>query len=94
MNLETAVTLFLDDQIPSTRRSYLYVLRAMVEFIGPSRPLDLVRPDDLMLYMQQVRARPSVKSAATINKHSRTIRTFFNFCVKSGLLEKSPANGP
>lgn len=93
MYLSQAIALFLGEQIPSTARSYLYVLRAMQEYIGPARPLAAVRPELLIEYSQALHQRPGLKSPASYNKHVKTIRTFFNWTVKAGLLDKSPATG-
>lgn len=92
MELQRAVTLFLGEQIPSTRRSYHYVLKAMLNYIGHTRDLESIKSDDLIEHMQKIRARPEIKSPATVNKHVKTIRTFFNWCVKSNLM-KPPSPG-
>ena len=93
LTLIKAITLFLGEQIESTRKSYQYVLNFLADYIGPSRPLDKVTPDQLIEFMQHTGNRPSVKSPATYNKYAKTIRTFFNWCVKAGLLAGSPAGG-
>jgi len=93
MRLDRAVTLFLGEQIASTRRSYFYVLKAMQSYIGEARPIQGIKPDDLIEHMQAIRARPEVKSPATVNKHVKTIRTFFNWCIKTNLMKPpSPAD--
>jgi len=93
MELQRAFSLFLGEQIPPPRRSYFYVLKAMQNYIGLTRPLDAVKPDDLIEHMQNIRARPEVKSPATVNKHVKTIRTFFNWCIKTHLMQPpSPAD--
>lgn len=94
LTLERAIDLFLKEQIPTTARSYSYTLRGLRDYVGPARPLGRVEPSDVIEYMQSVKERPTVKSPATINKHIKTIRTFFNWCVKSGLLTSTnPALG-
>lgn len=90
MNLNQAINLFLGEQIPSTRRSYFYVLAAMRDYLGPARPLDAVTSAALIEYTQSVRARPGVRSPATVNKHIKTIRTFFNWCIRVNLLQPPP----
>lgn len=90
MNLNTAINLFLGEQIPSTRKSYFYVLKSMVDYLGPARPLNAVTSAALIEYIQAVRARPGVRSVATINKYVKTIRTFFNWCIKASLLQPPP----
>lgn len=92
LTLERAINLFLGEYRKSTAKAYGHTLRAMQNYIGPARPLALVEPGDLIEYMQSVKERPDVKSPATVNKHIKTIRTFFNWCIKSGLLTgSSPA---
>lgn len=93
MLLSQAVDLFLGQQTHSTRNSYKYTLFAMRDYVGPARPLEAVAPEHLLEYMQTVRERPGVHSPATINKYVKTIRVFFNWCVKNEFLAKSPAGG-
>lgn len=93
MELQRAVTLFLGEQIASTRRSYFYVLKAMQNYIGLTRDIQGINPDDLIEHMQKIRARPEITSPATVNKHVKTIRTFFNWCIKTNLMKPpSPAD--
>lgn len=91
--LAEAINLFLGQQITSTRNSYWYVLKALQGYVGPARPLDQIDPADLLRYMQSVDKSPTITSPATYNKHVKTIRTFFNWCVKAGLLTKAPSSG-
>lgn len=93
LTLARAVDLFLGEQIPSTRKSYMYVLFAMRDYVGPARPLDTIAAEYLLEHMQAIRQRPDVKSNATVNKHVKTIRTFFNWCVNQGFITSSPAKG-
>jgi integrase len=89
--LKNAIDLWLDEQIPTTRGSYEYVMRDVVQFIGANIALAKVSPEKLVLYLQDVRKRPSVKSPATVNKYTKTIKTFFNWCIKMHYLKISPA---
>lgn len=93
LTLAKAIDLFLAEHIPTTRRTYNYSLKPFQAYVGPARPLDKIRPEDLLEYMQSVRERPTIKSPASINKHIKTLRTFFNWAVKLGLIEVSPARG-
>lgn len=94
LTLERAVDMFLREHIPTTAKAYGYTLRGMKNYIGPARPLGQVKPEDVIEFMQSIKGRSSVKSPATINKHIKTVRTFFNWCVKSGLLTSTnPALG-
>lgn len=93
--LQSAVDLFLGEQIESTRKSYYYNLRDMTTFCGPGRPLDQVTSEDLLKFGQFYRNKPEVRSPATYNKLVKTVRTFFNWCIKSkvGGITESPAAG-
>lgn len=91
MKLKDAVELFLGEYTPSSSRSLGYRLRNMLNFIW-DRPLDMIRPFELVAYMQEVRQRPSIKSAVTINGYVKAIKAFFNWCVRVRLLEDSPAS--
>lgn len=92
MQLSKAIDLFLNDQIKTTRKSYLYVLRNMRDHLGPARPVEAVRPEHLVEYIHDVRSRDTVQSVRTINKYVKTIKTFFNWCVKMELITTSPAH--
>lgn len=90
--LGEAVRLFLNEQIASTRKSYLYDLNAMRDFVGASRKLSDIRPEHLIEFGQKVRSRPTVRSPATYNKFVKTVRTFFNWWIRvSDHPGKSPA---
>ena len=91
LTLLSAVELWLGEQIATTRRSYLYNMREMCDFVGPGRPLDQVTTEDLMRFAQYYRAKASVKSPATYNKLLKTMNTFFNWCAAAGFIAKSPA---
>jgi len=94
MTLERAVDLFLKEHIATTARAYRYTLRGLVQYVGPLRPLAKVDAGDVIEYVQSIKERPTVHSPATVNKHIKTIRTFFNWCVKSGLMNGvNPALG-
>lgn len=91
ITLSDAIDLFLNEQIETTRRSYFYVMKDMVSWVGPARPIKSVQPQILVEYMQEVRTRPAIKSPATSNKYVKTIKTFFNWAIRMGYLESSPA---
>lgn len=90
MELEKTIELFLGEFIPTTRTSYTYPLRQMCGWIGASKDLAAVKPEMLIEYFQAV-IKPRNYAPATHHKHVKTIKTFFNWCVKVGLLDKSPA---
>lgn len=90
MELEKTIELFLGEFIPTTRTSYTFPLRLMCGWIGATKDLAAVKPEMLIEYFQMV-ITPRNYAAATHHKHVKTIKTFFNWCVKMELLDKSPA---
>lgn len=91
MKLETAVQTFLNEyQNPGTRLSYAYSLNPMCAAIGPARPVANIQPIDLTAYAQDLRNDRGY-SAATILKHTKAIKRFFNWLVSNELLPISPA---
>lgn len=91
MKLIEAIELFLGEYIETTRDSYKYPLYDMRDHIGPVREIDTIKPELIIEYVQTVRKRPSIKSPATYNKYVKTMRVFFNWCIKMQLIESSPA---
>ena len=76
MNLHAAIELFLGNYRPSTRRSYMYVLRNFESYIGPARPLSDIQAVDIIRYSQYLSQRPEIKSPVSYNKYVKTLRTF------------------
>lgn len=105
MELKEALEQFLLlDRAWSTRDTYRKILVRFVDDIGPGRPLDLVRPEDVHAYILKLRDRnhkwethPTRRrvdeplSAATVYKHVKTVKRFFNWCVERGYVSLSPA---
>lgn len=105
MRLDEALQNFL--RVPrasQTRETYRKVLSQFVDEIGPGRPLELIRPEDLDAYISDMgerqtryedhprrRTERGGLSEATINKHIKTIKRFFNWCVERQYLDQSPA---
>jgi integrase len=89
MTLTHAITLFLDQYKASTREGFNYPLQSMAAFIGPARPLDSIRPEHLIEYANTLDRRDY--AAATVRKHVKCLRTFFNWLVKIEAIDKSPA---
>ena len=90
MNLQPAISLFLGEKTPVTRESYFYILRDFAGFIGPSRPVETLRPAHLVEYNNQVMARDYTPT--TLRRYVKTLKTFFNWCVNLELIDKSPAH--
>lgn len=92
ITLSDAINLFLDEQIPTTRKSYHYNLRDLRLYLGDHRPLTDVMPEDMIRFSQHYRNKSGVTSPATYNKCVKTVRTFFNWCIKTSLMPPpSPA---
>lgn len=92
ISLEAAIMLFLADQIKTTAYSYRYVLDNFSGFIGKEQSMQAIKPQAVVKYMQDVRARPAIKSPATVNKYTKTIKTFLNWCIRMNFIDKSPAD--
>ena len=90
MNLHAAIELFLGNYRPSTRRSYMYVLRNFESYIGPARPLSDIQAVDIIRYSQYLSQRPEIKSPVSYNKYVKTLRTFFNWCISVQWISSSP----
>lgn len=90
MNVQDAVALYLGEQIATTATTYKWHLSDMVNFIGPARPLDSIDTADMLKYSQYVRAAKNIGEASQ-RQRLKTVKTFFNWLVKVGLIEVSPA---
>jgi site-specific recombinase XerD len=91
LKLEQAIDLFLGDYKASTRQAYAKDLRSMRDWLGPARDVSDITPPMLIEYFQK-----SVKqkgyAPATIQKASKTLKTFFNWAVRVDLIPKTPAH--
>ena len=106
--LDQALDAFLNslaDRAAQTRTTYSRFLQKFVTAIGPLRPLELIRPEDIHAYITDMRnrdlkysthpKRPVKKeklSSVTVYKNVKMIKTFFKWCVDTGLTEESPAD--
>lgn len=96
--LKKTVALFLGeyDTRPATRKSYYYDLAALLRFLGEDRPVETLTPLHILEYTQHLRARlregDGICSPVTFNKHIKTMRAFFNWCVRMKLIAESPAS--
>lgn len=89
MRLSEAVALFLSQKGETTARSYYYQLRDLVKVIG-DRHIEDIDHDDMRKYSNDLQSR-KWKSDFTWNKHVKTVRALFNYCVSVGIIETSPA---
>lgn len=92
MQLSEAIELFIDrpEISAATRRTYQYDLRQMVHYVG-DKPMSEIIPADILRYGNFTNKRKGVQSSFTYNKHVKTMRTFFNWCIKAQIIERSPA---
>jgi integrase len=89
MKLNNAINLFLNQYKPSTQEGFRYPLRFLADFIGPARPITAIRPEHLIEYANTLNDRDY--APATVRKHVKCLRTFFNWLVKIEAINKSPA---
>lgn len=90
MELGKAIELWLGEHKASTVHAYRSALVPMRDWLGPARKVSDIKPEHLLEYVQAtVYKRPY--SPATRQKHIKSIKTFFNWCV---LIELIPGNSP
>lgn len=91
MKLSKAIHLFLQSKPnPATRATYQYVLKPMVEYVGPARPVKKIKPVDLIEYSVMHGQRGLAE--ATVYRDVKSIKVFFNWCVRADLIKSSPAD--
>lgn len=90
MELKKAIKLFQDDQRESTRESYKYPLKYFVAWMGEARPVETIKPENILEYHHEF-LRGKGYAPATENKHLKTLKTLFNWLVKIDVIDKSPA---
>jgi integrase len=105
MKLKEALDLFpLVDRADQTRETYRKFLTRFVVAVGPDRPLDLIRPEDIDAFVLDMRTRQTKYadhpkrptenvrlSTTTVYRNAKMIKAFFSWCVKRGYIEQSPA---
>ncbi len=93
LTLSAALDLFLlEDRARSTQDTYRKVLRRAINWLGPDRPIEHVVKDDILRYIQTLRnqdkkyaahprrpAESGALSPKTVEKHVKTISTFFTW---------------
>lgn len=85
MNLQEATELFLNQYKKSTRKAYAAVLLPFLQWIGPARAVAEVTEIDMLRYTN--RTRQADYAAATVRKHIKSLKTFFNWCIDLGLIK-------
>lgn len=92
MRLDAAINLFLGEFKQTTAKTYAASLFIMRDWLGPARELSSLKPEMLVEFFQQrIYAESYAYAAATIQKHTKTVKTFFNWCVRIELITRSPA---
>lgn len=91
--LGEAVDVFLGEYIRTTRLTYERDLRQVMAYISPQLPLSAVTPLDVLRAVQQYEQRESVKSPHTVNKIIKTVRVFFHWAERLGLVAEAPLKG-
>ncbi|MCK6581070.1 MAG: tyrosine-type recombinase/integrase [Anaerolineae bacterium] len=90
-SLKQVINLFLGaQQNAETRRTYQKTLHLMRDHLGPARLLTSITPQMLVEFFNTV-IYPRDLAPATVQKHIKTIKTFFNWSVNLDILSKSPA---
>lgn len=94
MLLHKAITLFLGEHIDTTAASYKPVLVDMYRHLASAFPLGNIRLEDvetdhLVAYRQVIWKRKY--SDGTRGKYIKTIKVFWNWCVRMGKISESPA---
>jgi len=104
MTLKEAVDQFLLNYGESTERAYRKTLEDFLAYVGPARPVAEVQYSHVAEWAQAVR-KQKVKYAthtkrpkeakplkpSTVYKLIKTVKVFFNWCVKRKLIVISPA---
>lgn len=89
MTLGDAIRLFLSQQKATTKSSYKYVLSNMEHYIGGARLIADVTIVHIGEYAEYLDTKNY--AIATWNKFVKTTKTFFNWCIKNGIISASPA---
>ncbi len=90
MRLDEAIRLFVNNyENPNTKRAYLGTLNPLANFLGEGRQLKKIKPVHIVEYKQSLSKDLSL---ATVGKHYKTVKTFFNFYKELGIISESPAH--
>lgn len=91
MNLNECIHLFLDRYKATTRESYDYCLRFLVDHIGGLRDVQDITKTDIIRFSNALYARDDW-APATKQKHVKAIKAFFNWLVDMEFIDRNPAN--
>lgn len=84
MNLNEAITLFLDQYKKTTRKAYAVCLHPFAQWVGPARTVGEVTEIDALRYTNKI--RQSHYAPATMRKHIKSLKTFFNWAIDLGIM--------
>lgn len=90
MELKKAVSRFQEGQKETTRKSYEYPFRYFVAWMGEAKRVDIIKTADVLDYYHESLSKRGY-AHSTLNKHIKTIKTFFNWLVDTEVIERSPA---
>lgn len=91
VNLSQYFKIFLDDrpgQSSCSRRNYSSRLRGFLEYHGHKRP-SAIKPADINAWLAELNGRSYRE--ATLVGYRQAIKALFNYLVREGVLERSPA---
>lgn len=87
--LSEALHTFLQvERRAASNQQYHMVLSRLVDAIGPARQVERVTFEDLLDYQANLRAH---LKPLTVAGYTSTFKSFFNWCVKRGYIQRSPA---
>jgi len=88
-SLQDALSMFLQvDRAQQTNLNYCRLLSPFVEQVGPGRDVSLITYADLLDYTSR---RRSGLAASSFRQHVITIKVLFNWLVRIGAIDQSPA---
>lgn len=104
LTLSAALDLFLlEDRARSTRDTYRKILTRALRYLGPARPVTAINREDVLRYVAHLRQqgtrydnhprRPAEQgglSPRTVEKHVKTLRTFFKWIERQGYRAGNP----
>lgn len=90
MKLEDALALFLKlDRSPKSTDQYRYILKNLLEALGPKRKIARVTADDLVEYFAELSVG---RKPSTVAGYIGICKSFFAWCVQAGHIRVSPAS--
>lgn len=78
------------ERSPTTNHMYGLVLANLVKAVGPARNVRRITFDDLADFLADYRSKHDLKPSSA-KTQATVIRSFFSWCVRSGLIARNPA---